>query len=411
MSKVRKDNKGRPLHKGECYLKNKKCYSYSYTVARGRRVWIYAKDLAVLREKEKMIQKDYLDGLENGKGFNIDLNGVFDRYIQTKSNLKYTTKTGYIYTYNHFVRSEFGKRKIRDIRYSDVVLFYKSLVESGISVTTVDNIHCCIHPALQMALRDNLIRVNPTDGAMGEIKKAYKNTGNVRHALTYDQQMLFLNYLTESKNYKRWEPLFVLMFGTGVRIGEMMALTWSDIDFENNTIRVERTLTYRPSCDENYECNYHVTTPKTKNSRRTIPMLNKVREALLEEKRIQKETGKHNIMNVDGYSGFVFVGKNGTFHNAQAVNNALKILTAGANYKEELRAKEEGRDPIVIPEFSAHVIRHTFCTRLCESETNIKVIQTIMGHSDIQTTLDIYAEITDKKKQEVFEELNTKNII
>ena len=58
-----------------------------------------------------------------------------------------------------------------------------------------------------------------------------------------------------------------------------------------------------------------------------------------------------------------------------------------------------------MPDFSAHSLRHTFCTRLCERETNLKITQSIMGHKDIQTTVDIYAEATEKKKQETFEHL------
>ena len=70
--------------------------------------------------------------------------------------------------------------------------------------------------------------------------------------------------------------------------------------------------------------------------------------------------------------------------------------------------KAEGREPILLPKFSAHQLRHTFCTRFCENETNLKVIQSIMGHSDITTTMDIYADATQEKKQEIMANLNGK---
>ena len=74
--------------------------------------------------------------------------------------------------------------------------------------------------------------------------------------------------------------------------------------------------------------------------------------------------------------------------------------------KEEIQlAKEENREPVLLPHFTAHHLRHTFCTRFCENETNLKVIQEIMGHSDISTTMDIYAEATDEKKYEHNREL------
>ena len=87
------------------------------------------------------------------------------------------------------------------------------------------------------------------------------------------------------------------------------------------------------------------------------------------------------------------------------IGNTYEIVLADAI------AKEEKRDPVMLPKFSAHNLRHTFCTRLCENESNLKVIQDIMGHKDIQTTMDIYAECTQEKKQEVVTKLTGKIVI
>lgn len=70
-----------------------------------------------------------------------------------------------------------------------------------------------------------------------------------------------------------------------------------------------------------------------------------------------------------------------------------------------MNAKKEKREKVLISQFSCHHLRHTFATRLCETETNLKVIQSIMGHRNIETTMDIYAEATEQKKQESFEML------
>ena len=78
---------------------------------------------------------------------------------------------------------------------------------------------------------------------------------------------------------------------------------------------------------------------------------------------------------------------------------------ADYNDSEEVNARKERREPVLLPDFSAHHLRHTFCTRLCENETNLKVIQSVMGHKDIKTTMDVYAEATEEKKQESFERL------
>ena len=83
----------------------------------------------------------------------------------------------------------------------------------------------------------------------------------------------------------------------------------------------------------------------------------------------------------------------------------IKRIRDDYNAKEEVSAVREHREPVIIPPFSNHIARHTFCSRLCEQDVNIKVIQSVMGHKDIQTTMDIYAEVTDGKKQNVFENL------
>lgn len=78
------------------------------------------------------------------------------------------------------------------------------------------------------------------------------------------------------------------------------------------------------------------------------------------------------------------------------------------NNREKVKAKKEQRKPILIGHFSIHNLRHTFCTRFCENETNIKIIQEIMWHSDISTTMNIYAEATESKKKESFDNLEGK---
>ena len=94
--------------------------------------------------------------------------------------------------------------------------------------------------------------------------------------------------------------------------------------------------------------------------------------------------------------------------NPGAVNRAIKRISDSYNADEILNAKKEGREPLILPDFSCHHLRHTFATRLCEAESNLKVIQSVMGHKNIETTMDIYAEATDRKKQESFNVLADK---
>ena len=111
---------------------------------------------------------------------------------------------------------------------------------------------------------------------------------------------------------------------------------------------------------------------------------------------------------VDGMNGFIFSNRNGSLHNPHCINSAIKRISESHNAREIIDAKKEHREPVIIPHFSAHHLRHTFCSRLCENETNVKVIQEIMGHANIETTLDIYTEINYSKKQESLEELSKK---
>lgn len=84
----------------------------------------------------------------------------------------------------------------------------------------------------------------------------------------------------------------------------------------------------------------------------------------------------------------------------------IKRILENYNAEEVINAKKERRQPVIIPNFSCHHLRHTFCTRFCEKETNVKVIQAVMGHANIETTMDIYAEVTDAKKKEAIENLS-----
>ena len=111
---------------------------------------------------------------------------------------------------------------------------------------------------------------------------------------------------------------------------------------------------------------------------------------------------------IDGYSGFVFTNRNGYIHNPSTIDSTIERIRRACNKEEAEKAAREHREPLEIRHFSVHNLRHTFCTRFCENETNIKVIQEIMGHSDISTTMNIYAEATESKKKESFANLEGK---
>lgn len=407
MAKVRKDLRGRSLRKGEVQRSSDKRYMYTYTDPMGRRKFIYANDLAELREKEAKLMKDQLDGLDLYVAGKASVNDTFDRYMSTKYNLRESTKSSYLYTYDHYVRDTFGKKRIADIKYSDVLQFYYYLLnEVKISLGTLDTVHCLLHPTFQLAVRDEIIRNNPTDGVMKEISRESGKNRGIRHALTVEQQRAFMEYIANHPIYYHWWPMFTVLLGTGCRIGEALGLRWQDLDYDKRTININHSLSYYQKPESNKSV-LRISKPKTEAGIRTIPMLDIVKDAfemLYEE---QLENG-FNESEIDGMSGFIFCNRFGTVPNPQTVNHTIKRIANSYNADEVVRAKKERRDPIILPNFSCHHLRHTFCTRLCENETNLKVIQSIMGHRNIETTMDIYAEATEEKKQESFENLAAK---
>ena len=407
MAKVRKDLRGRSLRKGEVQRSSDKRYMYTYTDPMGRRKFIYANDLAELREKEAKLMKDQLDGLDLYVAGKASVNDTFDRYMSTKYNLRESTKSSYLYTYDHYVRDTFGKKRIADIKYSDVLQFYYYLLnEVKISLGTLDTVHCLLHPTFQLAVRDEIIRNNPTDGVMKEISRESGKNRGIRHALTVEQQRAFMEYIANHPIYYHWWPMFTVLLGTGCRIGEALGLRWQDLDYDKRTISINHSLSYYQKPESNKSV-LRISKPKTEAGIRTIPMLDIVKDAfemLYEE---QLENG-FNESEIDGMSGFIFCNRFGMVPNPQTVNHTIKRIANSYNADEVVRAKRERRDPIILPNFSCHHLRHTFCTRLCENETNLKFIQSIMGHRNVETTMDIYAEATEEKKQESFENLAAK---
>lgn len=267
---ARKDSRGYALKKGESQRKDGR-YVFRYTTIRGEQKAVYAKELSELRKKEVKIRRAIEDGLDPDRAERITLNELFDEYISQKYDLKQSTLTNYKYMYNHYVRVDFGKRRISKIKYTDVKKFYYSLImEKGFKPNSMEIVNTLLHPTFTMAVRDGLLRLNPTEGVMTEIKKSHSWEKKKRHALTIPEQKAFTNYIANSEEYRGWYPLFTVMLGTGCRIGEVLGLRWQDIDFKNRTISINHNLVYR--VQEDGSCTNHVNSPKTSAGIRIIPI-------------------------------------------------------------------------------------------------------------------------------------------
>lgn len=398
MAERRKDSKGRVLKENETQRPDG-TYSYRWRTADGKRHAVYGRTLDELREKELLVLKDKSDGIRSDAR-SVTVNDIFDMWRNLKKGLKENTFQNYIYMYDQFARDDIGQLKIGTLKKSDIRRYYNRLIdERNLKIATVDNIHTILHQVIDLAVEDGYLRTNISDNALKELKQARNLFTEKRMALTIPEQDLFVEFLSKSPMYQHWFPIFSLMLGTGLRVGEATGLRWEDIDFENNTISVNHTLVYFNHSKGG--CYFGINSPKTRAGERTVPMIESVREALMQEKENQRLAGITCDVRVDGYTDFVFVNRFGNVQHQGTLNKALRRIIRDCN--EEVLEKTKDNKPVVLlPKFSCHTLRHTFTTRLCESGINIKVIQSVLGHSDISTTLDIYADVTkDLKKTEM----------
>ncbi len=265
----RKDNKGRVLKDGEVYRKSDGLYMYRWTAKNGKRHTIYDATLEGLREKEEKIQHDLADGIRIPE-CSLTLNDLFELWRKNKVGLKEHTFANYVYMYNRFVRDEIGMMKLKDIRKSDIRSYYNGIVRNGkMALNTLETIQNVLHQVFAVAVDDEYIRVNPTDGVLTAIKAAHQYETPKRHALTLPQQQAFLNFIKKTPKFQHWLPMFTFMLGTGCRISETVGLCWSDIDFESGFITIQHNLVYHDH--EVGGCYFTMSTPKTAAGKRAIP--------------------------------------------------------------------------------------------------------------------------------------------
>ena len=404
MATKRKDSHRIVLKKGE-YQRTNGTYAYRWTDEKGKRHEVYARDLDDLREKEKEIDADSNEGIKVEARYVI-INEMYDLWEQLKRGIKDNTFENYKYMYNTFVRPSFGKKRIQTLKKSDVKIFYNYLADQRcLQASTIDSIHNVLHQVLDMAVDDKYIRSNPSDKALKELKQSHAFKTEKRRALTIAEQELFLNYLRNNETYSHWYPIFAVMLGTGMRVGEVTGLRWCDIDLENGVIDINHTLVYychRHEVELN-GCYFNVNTPKTKASNRKIPMIESVKEAFLMEKANQEKTGIKCSAVIDGYSDFIFVNRNGKTQHQGTLNKAIRRIIRDCN--DEVLLNDENAT-VLLPHFSCHSLRHTFSTRMCEAGINVKVIQDTLGHQDISTTMNIYTDATKEMKKQEFESLD-----
>ena len=381
MSEKRKDKKGRIFRSGEGQRPNK-TYFYRYHRS-GDKKWsyVYAPTLEELRQKEEVIQRDLLDGIDYAGG-EITVAELVDRYINLRRGLKENSMRAYGSAINRIHTDPFGSRMIRSVRLSDGKGWFVSLHDKGLKQNTIGILQSVVRPAFEMAVDDDIIRKNPFKFKLSDVvpKDAY-----VRDALTKEQQEKYLQFVQDcGGNY--YDDIVILL-GTGLRVSELYGLTRADIDFDRRCIHVRRQL-----C-RTAEKPYFVTPPKTKSGIRNVPMTDAVYMALMRV--VKARTHPKVELLVDGHSGFLFLDKFGM----------PKVAMHLENYMRGLQARFEKAYGKPVPRITPHVLRHTFCTNVQQAGLDVKSLQYLMGHSNASVTLDVYTHSDFESAERAFRQI------
>lgn len=384
----RKDSKGAVLPKGFSQRKDG-LYVYRRQVNKKTHT-LYNRSLPELKQQVKELERDIDAGIDVAKSKDLILDDCFYNLMKSKLGIRDTTADGYVYNYEHYIQPTLGKKKIDAINAQCIKDLYIDIRQKGLSVGSLKNIDMVLSMVLQDCVDNDYIRRDYTTGIFDKVTSNAQDKKREKFALTEAEVVSFMSYVQNSNRFKEYAPLFTILLGSGMRIGEALGLTWNDIDFKEESISINKTLYYKA---QNGNAAFCIHPPKTFAGHRTIPMRKEVKNAFLKLKEERLKKGMC-IDAIDGHSDFVFYNAKKHLYQPSSINRTIKTIVKYHNQEEDYIAKEEKRKPFHIREFSAHIFRHTTLTRMAETESNPKILQAFAGHSNYQTTMNIYAKRT-----------------
>ena len=294
---------------------------------------------------------------------------VFDEWYRDKRNyVKETTISSYVLTAENHLLPQFGEQT--SITEQEVQDFVLQKLKDGFSQKTVKDMITLLKMVVRYGCRMGYYDLKPWDIRFPkDFKKEDLEVMNIQH------QRKLLDYLKQNITCRNIG--IIICMNTGIRIGELCALRWKDIDLQNGVLRVSHTLTrvYKIHEELRYT-NLEESTPKTINSIRDIPLTNSVMCLL-------KPLCK--VMNKDNY---ILSNSDKPLEPRTLRNHFNKILM-------ELN----------IPKIKFHGLRHSFATRCIESKCDYKTVSMILGHSNISTTLDLYVHPDKDQKKRCIEKM------
>ena len=222
-----------------------------------------------------------------------------------------------------------------------------------------------------MAVDDDLLRKNPFQFQLATV---LVNDMMTREAITKKEERTFLEFVKNDKHYSKYYDGMYILFKTGMRISEFTGPTISDLDMENWTINIDHQL-------QKTGTNVYIDTTKTYAGKRVIPMTDDVYEAL---SRILSNRPKLKVEPmIDGHSGFLCIDKDGK----------PMVAMHWEKYFQHAVERYNSIYRVQLPKITPHVCRHTYCFNMAKSGMNPKVLQYLMGHSDISVTLNTYTHL------------------
>lgn len=372
-----KDLNGKELGQGIIQKKNGR-YEARFIDRFGKRVSVSGNNL-------KDVKKRFNESIyENDKEINIRGNiKLNDWYIRWMNIYKYdvireNTKRHYNSVFRKHISPHLGETYLKDIKQIDIKKLLKTLDQNGYGFETKNKVRILLLDMFNKAIINEYMNKNPAKG----ITIKCNEEKEVR-VLSEEEQKIFFDCCKGTF----YDNLFIVAVATGMRIGELAGLKWSDIDLDKEVINVNRTLIYQ-KYDSDEKKEFHIEDPKTKTSKRKIP-INKQCELALKRQYIQKtiiayKMPKTKVVNEE-FKDFIFTTKYNTPLNSQIVCDAIKKIV------DEINLTRDSLEEIEL--FSAHCFRHTFATRCFEAGIAPKTVQAYLGHATLQMTMDLYTSV------------------
>lgn len=308
----------------------------------------------------------------------IKLDDWFNRWIEVykKKSVRPNTLREYTHIYNKNISPFLGNCKINSFVKSDIQTLIDKIADDNYKYERQNKIKVILNDMFSRAIEDDLMIKNPAKGVKLRADKELK-----AFTLTAEQQMEFL----EASKGTFYDNLYNVALNTGLRPGELFALTPNDIHLDEGYIDVNKTLVYQKYLDDTCKT-FHIEPPKTKQSYRQVPINSECLKYL--EKQFElKDIVKHKRPKEQ--NNYLFVTSYNTPLNSQVYSDSIKAIVKQINLTRSFDDE--------FPVFSGHTLRHTFATRCFEAGVQAKVVQSYLGHATLKMTMDLYTHVTEER--------------